>query len=372
MTPDVAIQQVFNWFNANGGSSRDVRGAAIVQGVNQKIGESLDSPNSLEYAAGVTRVLGERGSVRADYVFRDYNDFYILRTDLTTGKVTDDLGRVYDLSLVENSNDLERRYQGGSFQANYRFGGGVEAGANYTLSRTWGNFDGENPASGPLTAQLFSYPEYREAEWNQAEGNLGVDQRHRTRIWGTYHVPMGEAAGSLDIGVIVAHASGTPYTFGGAAATSPGTGIGQINPIPYVTNPGYATPVSRVEYYFFPRDEYRTEAQFRTDMSLNYDHTLGGSASVFFHGEVLNVFNQFQLCGCGGSVFYNGGGSDIRTINNGVLTAANSGTLRPFDPFTETPVQGVNWNLNPTFGTPANRFAYTSPRTLRFSFGVKF
>ena len=186
VTPDVAIQQVFTWFNANGGSSRTFAEPPIVPGVSQKIGESLESPNSLEYAAGVTRVLGERGSVRADYVFRDYNDFYILRTDLTTGKVTDDLGRVYDLSLIENSNDLERRYQGGSFQASYRFGGGVEAGANYTLSRTWGNFDGENPASGPLTAQLFSYPEYREAEWNQAEGNLGVDQRHRTRIWGTY------------------------------------------------------------------------------------------------------------------------------------------------------------------------------------------
>ena len=93
---------------------------------------------------------------------------------------------------------------------------------------------------------------------------------------------------------------------------------------------------------------------------------------MFFHGEVLNLFNQYQLCGCGGTVFNNGGGSDIRTINNGVLTAVNSGTLQPFNPFTTTPVQGVNWNLNPTFGTPANRFAYTSPRTFRFNFGVKF
>jgi len=32
----------------------------------------------------------------------------------------------------------------------------------------------------------------------------------------------------------------------------------------------------------------------------------------------------------------------------------------------------VNWNLNPTFGTPASRFAYTSPRTFRFNFGIKF
>ena len=94
---------------------------------------------------------------------------------------------------------------------------------------------------------------------------------------------------------------------------------------------------------------------------------------MFFHGEVLNVFNQFQLCGCGGTVFNNGGGSDIRTINNGSPDRGRTpATLQPFNPFTTTPVQGVNWNLSPTFGTPASRFAYTSPRTFRFNFGVKF
>ena len=372
VTSDVAIKQVFDWFNANGGANRPFAEPPTVQGVSTKIGGSLDSPNSLEYAAGVSRVLGQRGSVRVDYVFRDYNDFYILRTDMSTGKATDNLGKVYDLSLVENSNDLERRYQGASFQVTYRFNRGLDVGGNYTLSRTWGNFDGENPASGPLTAQLFNYPEYRQEVWNQAEGNLGVDQRHRARFWGTYHVPMKSTAGSLDLGFVFGTASGTPYTFGGAAATSPGTGIGQINSIPYVVNPGYETPVSRVEYYFFPRDQYRTETQYRTDLAINYDYKLRGGASVFWHGEVVNLFNQFQLCGCGSTVFNNGGGSDIRTINNGVLTSVNSATLRPFNPFTETPVQGVNWNLNPTFGTPASRFAYTSPRTFRFNFGIKF
>jgi hypothetical protein len=372
VTPDVAIRQVFDWFNANGGANRPFAEPPTVAGVSTKIGESLDSPNSIEYAAGLSRLLGERGSARVDYVFRDYNDFYILRTDMSTGKVTDSLGKVYDLSLVENSNELERRYQGATFQLTYRFGGGVDLGGNYTLSRTWGNFDGENPASGPLTAQLFSYPEYRQESWNQAEGNLGVDQRHRARFWGTYHIPMAASAGALDLGVVFGAASGTPYTFGGAAATSPGTGIGQINSIPYVTNPGYETPVSRVEYYFFPRDQYRTESQYRTDLAINYDYRLGGGASVFFHGEIVNLFNQFQLCGCGGTVFNNGGGSDIRTINNGVLTSVNSAALQAFNPFTTTPVQGVNWNLNPTFGTPANRFAYTSPRAFRFNFGVKF
>jgi hypothetical protein len=372
VTPDVAIQQVFNWFNANGGANRPFSGPPTVAGVNTLIGDSLASPNAIEYAVGVSRLLGERGTIRADYVFRDFNDFYVSRTDLTTGQTTDALGKVYDVTLVENSNDLERRYQGATFQATYRFGSSVDLGGNYTLSRTWGNFDGENPTSGPLRAELFSYPEYREARWNAPEGNLGTDQRHRVRIWGTYRVPLGSKAGSLDIGVVEGLASGAPYTFGGARDDSPGTGVGRIDSSPYVTNPGYATPVSSVEYYFFERDRYRTEAQYRTDLSINYQYRLGGGADVFFHGELLNVFDQYQLCGCGGTVFNNGGASDIRTINSAVLTAATSPALRPFNPFTETPVQGVNWNLGPTFGRPVNRFAYTSPRTFRFNFGVKF
>ena len=372
ITPDAAITQVFNWFNANGGSNRPFSGPPSVAGVNTLIGDSLKSPNALEYAAGVGRQLGQRGSIRADWVFRDFNDFYISRTDLTTGKTTDALGRVYDVTLVENSNDLERRYQAGTFQATYRVASSVEVGGNYTLSRTWGNFDGENPASGPLRAELFSYPEYREARWNAPDGNLGTDQRHRVRIWGTYRVPLSSRAGSLDLGVVQTMASGTPYTFGGATDLAPGTGVGRINSSPYVVNPGYATPVSSVEYYFFERDAYRTEAQYRTDLSVNYQYRVGRGADLFFHAEVLNIFNQYQLCGCGATVFNNGGASDMRTINNGVLTAANSGTLQPFNPFTTTPVQGVNWNLNPTFGTPSSRFAYTSPRTFRFNFGVKF
>ncbi len=52
------------------------------------------------------------------------------------------------------------------------------------------------------------------------------------------------------------------------------------------------------------------------------------------------MFNQFQLCGCGGSVF--------------------------------AKVQGTNWALGPKFGQALNRFAYTSPRELRVSFGVRF
>jgi hypothetical protein len=32
----------------------------------------------------------------------------------------------------------------------------------------------------------------------------------------------------------------------------------------------------------------------------------------------------------------------------------------------------VNWDYNANFGTPLNALAYTSPRTFRFSVGMRF
>ena len=84
------------------------------------------------------------------------------------------------------------------------------------------------------------------------------------------------------------------------------------------------------------------------------------------------MFNQFQLCGCGESIFQNGGGTDLAKINKGVLTNATTPTLQPFNPFTETPVEGVNWAKRPNFGTQVDQFSWTSPRTFRFSLGVRF
>src|SRR5207248_6079426 len=63
VTTDVALQQLFAWFNANGGQSRPFVGTSI-PGVATKIVGGLDSPNVIEYAAGVNRQIGSRGAIR--------------------------------------------------------------------------------------------------------------------------------------------------------------------------------------------------------------------------------------------------------------------------------------------------------------------
>jgi len=58
----------------------------------------------------------------------------------------------------------------------------------------------------------------------------------------------------------------------------------------------------------------------------------------------------------------------VQTASNAPATAP----LAAFNPFTQEPIEGVNWRLGPTFGQAASRFAYTTPRTFRFNFGVRF
>jgi len=365
-TPD-AIRQVFDWFNANGGASRPLS-FVDVPGVSSRIGDSLDAPNVNEWAFGVSRQIGDRASVRADFVYRDFNDFYAARADSSTGQVSDSGGRVYDLTLLENADIVDRQYKGVTFQAAYRAGARVNVGGNYTVSKASGNFDGETSASGPVTTQLLRFPEYVQARWNSPEGDLSIDQRHRARLWGTYRLPGPESMGAFDIGVVQILESGVPYA-----------AVGPLNTIPFVTGANYLNPSGDRpdgfwNYYFSPRDAFRTEATYRTDLAVNYSYRIPSLSTVdlFFRGELLNVFNKFQLCGCGGTVFNNGGATDLRKINQGILTPANSATMQSFDPFTQTPVEGVNWAKRANFGTQVDQFSWTTPRTFRFSFGARF
>ena len=57
-----ALQQVFDWFNTNGGKERRQYVSAIVPGFNMTMPEQLTSPYSIEYAGGVSRMLGRRAS----------------------------------------------------------------------------------------------------------------------------------------------------------------------------------------------------------------------------------------------------------------------------------------------------------------------
>jgi hypothetical protein len=68
---------------------------------------------------------------RFDYLYRDFLDFYLQRTDLTTGRVTSSAGQPFDRSFIENTDDLKRRYQADTWQVAYRAAARLKVGGNY-------------------------------------------------------------------------------------------------------------------------------------------------------------------------------------------------------------------------------------------------
>ena len=347
---DAALRQIFDWFNAGGGTNRPQFFTSI-PGVQTQIRQSLLSPHAKEFATGLSRQLGSRGALRADFVYRDFADFYGDRIDTSTGQVTDEAGQVFDLALVENTNLMTRQYSAVSAQANYRVGSRINLGGNYTLSRLWGNVNGETINSGPVSSSLTSYPEYFDLAWSAPDGDLAADQRHRIRAWGTAELPFLDRFGTFTVALFEQINSGTPY---GA--------LGAIDSTPYVPDVGYAQPPATVNYWFTDRDAFRTETMFRTDFSLNYKLQLRGRSELFGQIQVLNVFNQFQLFNI-----------NSNAIDTTVLTAVDDpDRFQTFNPFTERPVQGVHWDYGEDFGTPVGAAAYTLPRTFQFALGFRF
>jgi hypothetical protein len=350
---------LFDWFEANGGTNRPIRGTPNVPGVNTRIGDRLKSPNSREITVGVTRRLGSRGAVRVDGVFRDFRDFYSTRTDLGTGQVRDQFGRAFDLQITENTDEVERTYKGMNVQASYRILGQLNLGGNYTLGFLEGNFEGETGASGPGTAIPDFYPEYKLASWNYPTGALLGDVRHKMRLWSVWDLPVPEPLGKFNLSGLLFYSSGTPYF---SQSTL-------IDSRPYVTpNPGYATPPSTVTYFFAPRDERRTADLWRADFAFNWTRRLGyRNSAIFLRARVLNAFNRSELtnffdvdCGTGGC------------IDTTIQANRNNTSLARFNPFTEQPVEGVHWRRGNSYGQATRRFGYQTPRTFDISVGIRF
>ena len=345
-----ALATLFAWFDANGGTSRPNVGADV-PGVNTRVADGLSSPSADEFAAGVTKQIGTRGLLRVDGVYRQYEDFYATRIDQSTGQVVNELGDEFDVVITENTNDVERKYAGLNLSGSWRPGSRITLGVGYTLSRTWGNIDGETSNSGPVPTSILEYPEYRDPAWGFPIGDLTTDQRHKLRIVGTYTAPLG-TLGSLTVGGIQSFNSGNPYAAAEFITIEPYVPAG----LPYANAP------AEVPYFFTEPDAFRTERAFSTDLSAHYRYQLPHSAGLelFAKADVLNVFNNHAVI-------------NSQYLNLAVPTNVSApAQYAAFNPFTETPVRGVNWDLGPTFGEPSSRFAYQTPRTFRMSLGVRF
>jgi hypothetical protein len=90
------------------------------------------------------------------------------------------------------------------------------------------------------------------------------------------------------------------------------------------------------------------------DLALNYGFTIGG-VQLFAQFDLLNAFDEQGQ---------DGGNTAINVFDtNGSYT---------FNPFTTTPVQGVDWDFGSSFGEPTSETSFQTAQTFRFSVGVRF
>jgi outer membrane receptor protein involved in Fe transport len=346
-----AIEGLVDWFrNVYGGPGNQAGLAwASVPGLSPRVAEGLASPYGDEVTLGASFRLGTRGVLRADWVYRNYGDFYV-STTVPNRSATDDLtGLTVDVSeFVNYEEGLERKYNALMARFDYRIGSRWNIGANYTWSETEGNHDGELPGWGPVTSQILDYVEYQDPSWNLPMGLLSTDQTHKFNGWISWDA-ISTSRNNLNISLLQSFLSGTPYE-----------GTQSIDTTPYAPDPfelGYANYPPYMDYFFTGRGAFRTENVSRTDLAINYSFFIGiggGQLEVFIQPEVTNLFNE----------------SAVVAVNASVSGPRQG--MEAFDPFTETPIEGVNWEFGSSFGEPQGAEDYQLPRTFRFSFGLRF
>ncbi len=313
---------------------------SVIPGATTILDDNLETASSDEIALGFAQEFS-RGSLRLDYTHREFGNFFVTRQDLSTGRGVDADGNPFDLGVIENNDDvLERVYDAVTLSGAFRFmDNRLKLGGNVTWANARGNFDGETTGAGPVTSASLQYPEYKDPAWNNPRGRLDVDQRLRGRLWALYDLWRTEQH-SLNVSLLQQYTSGDYYS---ASAN--------VNTRNYVTNPGYVTPGGGATqlYFFSGRGEFQTDDITRTDLALNYSFRLG-RFEAFVQPQLINAFNE-----------------DGAVIHNTTVQV-----LAPFNPFTETPVEGVHWRKGPNFGKPLSENDLQRPREFLVSLGVRW
>jgi hypothetical protein len=357
-SPEDAMRRAIEWYESQGGITKAQLVGQNIPGFSTRIPNGLDSPNVQEWSVGISTQIGN-GFVRADYITRDWRDFYASTTNRETGVVTNQIGQRADLTLVGNSDDFVREYDAIQLQAEYRLWNRVNLGGNYTWSELIGNVIGETTGSGPVVVggSQYVYPEYNNFAANNPIGRLTGDQTHKARAWASIDVPT--FLGNFNFSVLERFDSGSPYSLAATIDVRSSAnyyGTGQAGGI---TNPGYVTPPTSVTYFFSDRGELEFDDLTATDLAINYNTNPGWlrGASIFAQGEVINLFNEHaQISG-----------------NTQVLTHLTGAGLQRFNPLRgDQPVEGTHYRRGQLFGLPTSAAHYQTQRTYRVSLGLRF
>ena len=130
-----------------------------------------------------------------------------------------------------------------------------------------------------------------------------------------------------------------------------------VNPRPYVTTRRLCQPAVGLQHdLLLHRSRCVSDRGPEPDRSGDQLHPRHSGRApdehdqFFAQAQVINLFNQFQLCGCGGTVFQNGGATTQTRIDTTVSTSVATPTrYAPFNPFHDDASAGRELELRPEF-----------------------
>jgi len=150
-------------------------------------------------------------------------------------------------------------------------------------------------------------------------------------LWAIYDILEG-TCNRLSASVLQRFGSGRPFV--GSELSGPSS-VASVNFID-ADALGYVDPLPTVNYWFYDRNHAKTDDIMSTDPALNYAFVLNGGGrefEIFIQPEVLNVFNE-----------------DTPQFVDATVLDATNGDFATFNPFTDTPVEGVHYGKGPNFG----------------------
>jgi outer membrane receptor protein involved in Fe transport len=316
-----------------------------------QVDPNLESPNSVELRLGYS-TRWTKGFYKVDFIDREFHDIYATYVTQETGTLSDGTN---DIRFLTNDDDnYMRKYHAVQMQGAWYVADNFTLSGNYTWSQLYGNLVAETEGSGSISASALTfYPEWNNFSQAYPSGRLPTDQRHRMRLFASYD--LNTAFGDINFSATQRYESASNYS--AAFTIQDGAPSFEDYGLPSSANftLGYVFPPTSTSYFVGGRGSYETEAMTQTDLGINYALQLG-RLEFFVEMNVFNLFNQ-----------------DAAPYSNNGWYNTNVTTLpTAFNVYNEEPVEGVHFEFDPDFGTPASNNAYQTPRTLTVDFGLKF
>ena len=317
--------------------------------------EDLVSPLTREFTVSATQQLGDRGGVRAMYVWRKATGLVetFVNDPSAAGKTTVTQNGTtfgtFDNIYYRNSDDAVRNYQGLEMSSHYDRAK-WSAAAQWTIQiKNEGNYEGEAANQPGIGTAIGDYPELLVAR-DYPMGNLDDFQRHKVRAWMTYHQGLGRF-GSVDVTPLWRYNSALTYSL---AANVPLSAVQRSRNPGYARLPGSGATGSQT-LFFDDRGSEQFAGYGLVDLAATYQVPVWKTMRPWVKFELLNALNNDKLMKW-----------------DTTITA---------DPNSPLDADGLptGYIKGPRFGTgtatsnyPAPRPGLTGGRTIMAAFGLRF